>query len=464
VSRHKRIRELYFTRQSSALLFLGFSAGLPNITLVSSLAFWLTDDGFSTTQIGFLSLVVIPYSLKFLWAPLVDNRRPALSLPWGRRRAWILWAQILLAIAIGITAVVGPWGAIDPVTGLDPSGRDSWKIVWTVVAAGFLIALFSATQDISNDAYRVDVSTDETRAAAASVSVTGYRLAAAGAGAAAIMVAARVGWPTTIAITALLMFLCIGATILAPDPPDDIAPRRSFGKAVMDPLRELVRRLGRRAAEVALFVVVFKLPDTMTLPMLPAFLQRHLGYHDDDVAIMRQLVGMSMTIFGALVGAVIVPRLGMFRSLLLFGILQAVSTGVFLTLGLLHIPADMNFETEFGLAPWAHWVAPGTLALFAAVTVEYFCAGLVTAGFVAYLMWLCDRRWAGTHFAILTSLMALGAAGAGVTAGALVDLLIRHDGAERAWPIFFAICIVAGLPGVLLMYRVTRPSLAGSSD
>jgi len=450
------IRNLYFTRQSGALLLLGFASGLPYITLTSSLGFWLTDAGFEAKQIGLLSLAAIPYSAKFLWAPLVDNQRPWLALPWGRRRAWILWAQALLVLAIAATALLGPRGALDAATGVDASGRDSWNILWSLIAIGLVVGLLSATQDISFDAYRADVSTESTRAAAASVSVTGYRIAAAGAGAGAIMLASRAGWTMTMAVTALLMLACIAATLLAPDPADDRAPRRSFREAVVDPLRSLLSRLGGRAMAVGVFVVVFKLPDTLSLPMLPPLLLRHLEYGSDDVAIMRQVVGIGTTIVGALVGALIVPRLGMFRSLLLFGVLQAVSTGSFLVLSLLAVPADHGD----GLA---HWIAPGTLALLAAVLVEYFCAGLVTAGFVAYLMWLCDRRWSATHFALLTSLMAFGAAGAGAGGGWLVDALVAKLGAAAAWPWFFGLCVIAGVPGLLLVRTVTRPELTGAA-
>lgn len=451
------VRELYFTRRSAALFCLGFASGLPYITLTSSLGFWLTEARFEPKQIGLISLAAIPYSAKFLWAPLVDNRRPWLPLRWGRRRAWILWAQALLVLAIAATALVGPSGGIDPESARDAAGRSSWNIVWALVAVGCVIGLLSATQDISVDAWRADIATAQTRAAAASASVTGWRIAAAGAGAGAILLASSAGWPLTMVLTALLMLACIGATTMAPDPPQDIAPRRSFTEAVIEPLRALLGRLGGRAMAVALFVVVFKLPDLLALPMLPPFLLRHMEYASHDVAIMRQAVGVGTTIVGALVGAVIVPRLGMFRSLVLFGVLQAVSTGSFCVLALGGIPADHGE----GLV---HWLAPGTLALLAAVIVEYFCAGLVTAGFVAYLMWLCDRRWSATHFAILTSLMALGAAGAGSAGGWMVDAFIARIGADAGWPWFFGACILAGVPGLLLIRTVTHPSLAGSED
>ncbi len=451
------IGRLFLNRQSASLLLLGFSSGLPNVTIVSSLSFWLTDAGCTPSEIGLLSLAGIPYAAKFLWAPLVDDRRPWWPRSWGRRRTWILWTQLLLAAALAGTAFCGPWGSIDPATGADARGWSSGALVASLVIAGAIVALLSATQDISFDAYRADTATEETRAAAASLGVTGYRLAAAGAGAGAIMLAARAGWPVTIAATAMLMLACVAATRLAPDPVDDRAPRRSFRDAVIEPLRSLWRRLGARAALVAIFVTVFKLPDTLALPMLPPLLVRHLGYGSDDVAIMRQAVGLGVTIAGALVGAAIVPRIGMLRSLLLFGIVQALSNGGFALLAALRLPADHGTGA-------AHWMAPGTLALLAAVIVEYFAAGLVAAGFVAYLMWLCDRRWSATHFALLSSLVALGASLAGVAGGALVERLVAELGADRGWPTFFVLCILAGIPAIALVPFVTGVRLGGRQE
>lgn len=468
------IGRLFLNRRSAALLVLGFSSGLPNVVLVSVFAFWLTEAGASESQIGMLSLASIPYAVKFLWAPLVDNRRPWLPLPWGRRRTWIGWMQILLVAAMALTAIAAsstdPFGSLPgagapappdgspDMPGAATHGSDgATALAWILLTAGVVIGLLSATQDISVDAYRADVADDETRASAASMSVTGYRLALAGAGAGAIMLATRIGWVPAMALTALAMLLCAGGTMAAPDPPDDRAPRRDFAEAVVAPLESLRRRLGGRAWLVALFVIAFKLPDTLPQSMVPPLLMRQLGYQADDVAIMRQAVGLGTTIVGALLGAALVPRLGMRRSLLVFGVLQAASTGAFAALALWRIPADHG--TGF-----AHWIAPGTLALIATVIVEYGCAGLVTAGFVAYLMSLCDRRWSATHYAILTSLVALGAALAGMAGGRLVEALASGIGAERAWPAFFALSALAGVPALLLVPAVTGRALAPSTD
>lgn len=457
------IRRLLFNRTSGALLILGFSSGLPFVTLTRSFGFWLTDAGSSTTQIGLLSIAAIPYSAKFLWSPLIDNRRPWLPLPLGRRRAWILWMQVLLAIVFAISAIVGPWqttaGAAD--ASVVPGTGVSATAVAALVAIGVIIGLLSATQDISVDAYRADVSNDASRAAAASMSVSGYRLAFAGAGAGAILLASFLndkaggfGWPVAIGATSLLMLLCAGGAFLAPDPPNDVAPRRSFAEAVIEPLLALLGRLRGRAILIALFVILFKLPDVLPAAMLPPFLIRHLGYPTADVAIMTQAVGLGLTIVGALIGALIVPRLGLARSLLLLGILQAASTGAFALLGALHVPPDQG-------AGVAHWIAPGTLALLAAIVVENLCAGLVTAGFVAYLMWLCDHRWAATHYAILTSLMAVGTATAGVVGGVAIDWLMLAMGPELAWPAFFLFSVAAGVPALVLIPFVTGKRFAG---
>jgi len=449
------VGRLFLNRRSAALLFLGFSSGLPNTTLTSTFNFWLTDAGCTESQIGLLSFAALPYSAKFLWAPLVDNRRPPWPRGWGRRRAWILAMQAALTAVLAIAAFAGPWGRVDAATSTDARGIDATMLVWMLVGVGTLMAFLSATQDISVDAHRADVSTDETRAACASMSVSGYRLAAAGVGAGAIYLAKRLGSSAAMGLTALLMLFCTAGTLIAPDPPEDRAPRRSFGEAVIAPLRSLASRLGHRAWLVAVFVILFKLPDTLPLAMVQPFLLRHMGYDSDDVATLRTAVGLGLSIVGAIVGAAIVPRLGMRRSLLLFGALQALSTGAFAVLALARIPADPGG----GLS---HWLAPPTLALLATVIVEYFCAGLVTAGFVAYLMWLCDRRWSATHYALLTSVVALGTAIAGAGGGWLIEGMKASMGDDRAWTAFFGVAVLSGLPALVLVPFVTKRGLGAA--
>ncbi len=401
--------EPYADRRMAALAGLGFASGLPLLLTSDTLAAWLATAGLRPRDIGLLALVGLPYSLKFLWAPLLD--RFALPLPrLGRRRGWILAFQALLTAGLAAMALLGP--------GEGGSGAVA------LAAAAVAVACLSASQDVVADAYRADVLPRESLGAGAAVFVTGYRAAMIAGGGLVLVLAKPLGFPGAYFLMAGLMLLSVAVTLLAPEPPGPPGRPATLREAIVAPLVAFFRAHGRAAAAVLLFVVLFKLPDVLAAQMVPDFLLRKLAFAPADVGWIKQWLGLAFTLAGALAGGGLVARLGVWRALLLFGILQAAS--------------NLGYSA---LALAGH----SRSVLIGAVAVENLCAGFVTAGFLAFLMGLTERRFSAFQFALFTSLMGLTRSVGAAPAGWLVERL-----GDR-YALFFALTALAGLPGLCLL-------------
>lgn len=400
---------VYFNRRAAALLGLGFASGLPAMLTQTTLQAWLKDMKVDLKTIGLFSVVTLPYTLKFIWAPLMDRYVPPLL---GRRRGWLLVTQLLLIVSIVLLAAAG--------------GRGTGDTLTMLAAMALVVAFMSASQDIVADAYRTDVLPTAELAAGAAVFVTGYRVGLIAATAGALELSGHTSWFNVYLVMAALMSVGIVATLLAPQPPRESAPA-TLDEAVVRPLVQFLRRRG--AVFVLLFIVLFKLPDVvakvMALPML-----KDMGFDNQEIGRVQQGLGLLVTIIGALVGGGVVARLGLIRSLWLFGILQAVSNLGYLALAI----TGKNYA-----------------AMVTVIAVENFCGGLVTAGFVAYLMSQCDSQYSAFQYALLTSLMAF----AGTWAGAPTGYVVEHVG--YAW--FFVISVACGVPGMLMLFWL--PNIAG---
>jgi len=385
------------------LLVLGFASGLPLALTSGTLQAWATVDGVSLQQIGFLTLVGTAYTLKFLWAPLVDRYAPPLL---GRRRGWMLLTQVLLAIAIMAMGLMSPSQALLPLALL-------------AVAVAFL----SATQDIAFDAYCTDVLHKSERGAGAAVKVLGYRLAMIVSGGLALILADQwLGWGHTYVLMGLLMLLCVVATLMAPEPEVPAATPRTLGRAVAEPFREFFSRRG--ALTLLLLIVLYKLGDAFAGALSTTFLIRGAGFSAGEVGTVNKVLGLVATIVGALAGGAIMTRWGLYRSLMGFGLLQAVSN----------------------LGYWFIAISPKSLVTMSlAVGVENLCGGLGTAAFVALLMAMCSQQFSATQFALLSALSAVGRT---YLAGPLTPVLVGYMG----WPGFFAATVLIAVPGLVLLW------------
>ncbi|NYT63311.1 muropeptide transporter [Alcaligenaceae bacterium] len=400
---------VYASPRVIPLLVLGFASGLPLALTSGTLQAWATLSGVSLQNIGFLTLIGTAYTLKFLWAPLVDRYAPPVL---GRRRSWIFFTQILLGAAIAAMGLYSP--------------ADNLMVLAMLAV---LVAFLSATQDIAFDAYSTDVLRTEERAAGAAVKVLGYRLAMIVSGGLALVLADQwLGWGNTYFLMGGFMALCAIATVLAPEPEVVARPPRSLAIAVVEPLLEFFKRPG--ALSILLLIVLYKLGDAFAGALSTTFLLRGAGFTGTEVGTVNKVFGLAATIVGALAGGALMTRLGLYRSLMLFGLLQAVS--------------------NFGY--WVLAVTPAQIYSMALVVgIENLCGGLGTAAFVALLMALCKQEFSATQFALLSALSAVGRT---YLAGPLTPPLVESIG----WPGFFVMTVFIAIPGLVLL-RMRRAEI-----
>ncbi|UXY09945.1 muropeptide MFS transporter AmpG [Kosakonia sp. ML.JS2a] len=391
-----------FTQPRSAiLLILGFASGLPLALTSGTLQAWMTVENIDLKTIGFFSLVGQAYVFKFLWSPLMDRYTPPVL---GRRRGWLLLTQLLLLIAIAGMGF------------LDPANHLRWMAALAVV-----IAFCSASQDIVFDAWKTDVLPFEERGAGAAISVLGYRLGMLVSGGLALWLADRwLGWQGMYWLMAALLIPCIISTLLAPEPTDVIPVPKTLERAVVEPLRDFFGR--NNAWLILLLIVLYKLGDAFAMSLTTTFLIRGVGFDAGEVGVVNKTLGLAATIVGALFGGVLMQRLSLFRALLIFGVLQAISNAGYWLLSV---------------------TAKDIITMGAAVFFENLCGGMGTAAFVALLMSLCNKSFSATQFALLSALSAVGRVYVGPLAGWFVE--------TYNWSTFYLFSIVAAVPGLVLL-------------
>ncbi len=395
----KSFFEVYGNRRVAILTGIGFSSGLPLALTGSTLQAWLVSAGINIKLIGIFSIVGLPYSLKILWSPLLDR----FSVPFlGRRRGWILVFQILLAILFISLGFINPKTAVI-VVGL----------------ATLSIAFFSASQDIVIDAYRTEVLKPEERGAGAATTVFGYRIAMLVSGALALIMSDIMSWNKVFFVLGVIMFLCGIFTFIAPEPEHKPIPPKNIREAVILPFIDYFSRPS--AISMLLFIVVFKLGDVLAAAMTTPFLL-DLGFSRSEVGLVYKAFGLASTLIGAMVGGSLMARIGLNRSLWIFAILQALSNLAFAALAMV----GKNYNM-----------------LVVAVAVENITGGMGTAGFVAFLMSLCNTRYTATQYALLSSLMAITRVIAGVPTGYMASSL--------GWSQYFIATTLGALPGILLL-------------
>jgi len=391
------------------MLPMGFASGIPLALTGGTLQAWLAVDGVAIETIGLFSLIGLPYTVKFLWAPVMDRFAPAWP---GRRRGWILLIQVVLIPGILAMAFTVPGNS---------------PLFMAMLA--MIVAFLSASQDIVIDAYRADVLKARERGLGAALSVTGYRAAMLVSGALALILADRIGWQYTYCLMAGLIVLCAASTLAGPEPEPAASLPRDMAEAAVGPIREF---LSRPAAPAFLaLVVLYKLGDAFAGTLTTAFLITGLGFSPTDVGAINKALGLLATVGGALLGGTLMSRLGLFPALMLFGGLQAVSNLSFMALSV---------------------IGKSYAAAITAVGLENISGGMGTAAFVALLMALCDRRFTATQYALLSALAALGRVFVGPPAGFLA--------AWAGWSHFFLFTAMAAAPGLVLLWWLRRPVAA----
>ena len=391
-------------------LLMGFACGLPLLLTISLLQAWMKEEGVDLTVIGLMALVCLPYTLKFLWAPFLDR----FTFPFfGRRRGWLLVAQVVL-----IFSIVG--------LGLTDPGNNPWMVAF----AAFLVTFFSASQDIVVDAYRREDLPDEELGLGSSLYVNGYRVGMLLASGGGLIMADHMSFSMVYLIMASCMLPGVMTTVFAPEPDAPAGLPKSLKEAVVGPLVEYFSRNG--AIWVLTFILLYKIGDQMASAMtMPFYLD--MGFSKSEIGAVVKLFGFWATIAGSLTGGILMLRIGINRSLWIFGFLQALSTAGFALL------AKIGYNV--GL-------------LSGVIAFENLSAGMGTAAYVAFMASITNKKFTATQYALLTSLMGIPR----VMASAPTGFLAKNIG----WEGFFIFCTLIAIPGMLLLFKFAPWNSQGS--
>ncbi|MNK94677.1 muropeptide transporter [compost metagenome] len=401
------LKEL-FSKNMLIILLLGFSSGLPLLMTGGTLKLWLAREHVDISTIGYFSWVGLAYSLKFLWAPLLD--RFTISKV-GRRRGWILLSQGLIAASLVFI------GTLNPLDNLS-----------LMAAVAVLIAFFSATQDIAIDAYRRELLTNEELGIGSSLNIYGYRIAMLISGGVGVGLVGNAVLPFTWGQLYYLIAGCMAvgilATIWAPEPKVTAPPPKTLKEAVVGPFAEFIRRPG--AWWILSFVFMFKLGDALSGSLLNPF-YAEIGLTNLDIGLVAKTFGMISSLAGLAFGGVIIYYIGIYRSLWIFGILQALSTAAFALL------------TITGPQIWSF----ATVVIF-----EDVSSGMGSAAFVAFMAALTNKKYTATQYALLSSIATLGRNFFSGFSGDMVKSL--------GWAPFFYVCALIAIPGLFMLFKMKQ--------
>jgi len=417
-------------RRVQILGLLSVSEGMPLGFVLQTLQVFLRGAGVSLRAIGLLQAVSLPWTLKFLWSPLVDRY----TWPWpDRRRSWVLAMQLALAAGLGaLAAFTGRHLVVE-------GGR-------TVLAAGaasgiavlaLALAFFSATQDIALNAYAVEILEPDEIGPASGLRILWYRVGMLVSGALAIFASEWIPWPWVFAGLGSLFLLFMLLTLAAPRP-RAAPPPRSLAAAVWEPLRSYFAR--PRALPVALFLVFYKFGDNLGLSMVNPFL-KDLCFSNAEIGLAVKTIGTASVIAGAGLGAALLTRTGLGRALWLFGFAQAAGSLLYAAAAATHPGAtDVAVCAGQGVAPITR------AATYLAIAGEYASQGMGTSAQLALVTRICDRRYSATQYALLSSLFGLGRWASGPPSGWLAERL--------GYTAFFVTAAVAAIPGLLLLQAI----------
>ncbi len=393
--------KVVFSRRMLVAFLMGFSGGLPLLLTMGVLQAWMKEGGVDLTWIGMITLVQIPYTWKFLWAPFLDRFIPPFL---GRRRGWLLMSQIaLMASIVGL-------GYSDPV-----------KNTWMMIVAAVLVAFFSATQDIVIDAYRREDLPDEELGLGSSMYVYGYRLGMLLASGGGLILADFISFSQVYFIMALCLLPGVITTLFTPEPKVSVGIPRTMREAVVNPMVDYFSRNG--AIWMLAFILMYKIGDTMASAItIPFYLE--IGFSKTEIGTVVKFFGTAATLTGAALGGLLLLKLGIYRGLWIFGILQALSTAGFAIL------ARIGYNISM---------------LAGVIAFENLSSGMGTAAFVAFMASITNKKFTATQYALLTSLMGLPRA----LASSVTGVMAKNIG----WESFFIFCTLIAIPGMLLLFK-----------
>ncbi|MBF0207142.1 MAG: AmpG family muropeptide MFS transporter [Oligoflexia bacterium] len=399
--------KVLFSKRILINLLLGFSSGLPLLLTLTALQAWMKDEGVDLKTIGLVSLIGLPYTLKFFWAPLFD-RYVLTFLGLGRRRGWMITIQILLVLSIAFMSCANP--KVSPLM---------------VVLSAIIVTFFSASQDILLDAYRREILSDNELGLGSSVFVNGYRVAMLLSSSGALILADQLhSWPSVYLIMAGFMSVGIIATLIADEPQSEAPPPSTLQEAVVGPFVDYFRR--DYAMLILAFILFYKLGDTLASSMSTPFYM-DIGFTKTQIGYVVKTFGIGSMLLGTFLGGSLILRLGIYRSLWFFGILQMISILPFSYLSM---------------------AGPVISLLIVMVIIENLCFGMGTAAYVALMGSLTNRRFTATQYALLSSLMGVPRVILSAPMGKMAEL--------GGWFWYFILCTLAAIPGLLILLKMRK--------
>ena len=409
---HASWREAVLNRRMLICIFTGFASGMPLYVLFQLVPAWLKDGGVSLTEIGLFALVGIPYTWKFVWAPLMDRWIPPFL---GRRRGWMLICQLALLLSIGIL------GSFEP-------ARSTWLIAWLAAA----VAFFSASQDVALDAYRREILPDEELGLGSAIHVQAYRISSLVPGSLSLILADTLPWSTVFWITAAFMAIAVIMTLAVTEPDSELPTGTGLRQAIIAPFAEYLDRRGWGGLLLVLgFMFFYKIGDNMATALATPF-YLDMGFSKTQIGLVAKHAALWPAIFGGLVGGLIMIKIGINRALWLFGVVQVVSI--------------------LGFAILAN-NGPILWMLAAVISFEYLGVGMGTAAFTAFIARETSKTFAATQFALFTALAALPRTFANASTGMIVE--------QVGWVSFFLLCAILAIPGMLMLLWVAPWRSAG---
>lgn len=407
---HKSLLNELFSKKMGICLCLGFASGMPLFVILSLLGAFLRKEGVDLKSIGLFSLIMFPYTWKFIWAPLVDRYNP---FNLGRRRGWIILSQSVVFICIALLGLCSP--------------KDH---IWYIALIAAVLSFASATQDIGIDAFRRELLSDNEQGLGNSLYVSGYRVAGLIPGGLSLILADFISWDLVFIITAAFMLPTLVLCLFLKEGENAQAPR-TLKAAIIEPFVEFRQRSGILSMLlIVLFVFCYKLGDSMATALATPF-YIDIGYSMTTIGLVAKNAGIWSMIAGGLLGGVIMLKTGINKALWIFGAGQLITILGFYWLALEH--------TLSGATP--------PVWLFALVVVaEFLGAGLGTAAFVAFIASKTNKAYTATQFALLTSLSAVPRTFCNAATGYIVEYM--------GWENFFLFCTLLAVPGMLLLLKV----------
>ena len=392
-------------------MIMGFVAGLPLLLTITLLQAWLTDVDVSKSTIGLFALIGLPYSLKFLWAPIFD-RYVISSL--GRRRGWLLFVQVLLILSIFLL------GQSNPEINL-----------YNVAVLSLSVTFFSASQDIIIDAYRRESLLEREQTIGASAYVLGYRFGALAAGAGGLILADIYSYSFVYTMMSLIMLIGVVTTFFANEP-KIIAQPTTLKESMIEPFKEFFNRYQVEKNDIQkyvpylilLFILLYKVGDTMAHSLSTNF-YLEIGFSKTEIGTVVKFFGLGATLIGAFVGGVLSLKIGLYKSLIYFGVFQLIAT--------------LGFAVLF-------YTGDNIVILIGVITLENLAAGMGYTAYLAFIANMTSKQFTATQFALMTALMSLPRTFLSGTSGFLVEML--------DWDIYFIFCSLIAIPALLILKKI----------